>query len=403
MRMSRIGSLEAESVAPSENSQGEAWRIFTLLYPRRHLIYRVVLGATLLALVILFLLSPFFAATTVMIPPQSSSTGLGALSAALGGAGASLIGEGTFGIRNTGETYVSLLTSQTVENAVIRRFNLMDEYKTKRLSDARKILEKRVTVVYGARDGLLRLTVEAHDPNRAAELTNGYVEEFRKFSATLAVTEASQRRMFYEQELRNAKDKLANAEQQLKITEQKTGVMQLDAQARALIGSAATLRAEISAKEVEIQSLQLYATEDNPVLVTAKRELAAMQSQLSLLNNDRSDRSQNVILSKGSIDEGSLEYIRRFREVKYYETLFELLARQFEIAQLDEARQGSTVQIVDKALPPDKKMPQYRVLKALIVALFSFLATCVWLIVQNRWKSSGYAERIRELRSETPS
>ncbi len=402
MRMSRIGSLEAESVAASVNPPGEAWRVFALLFHRRRLIYRVVLGATLLALVILFLLSPFFAATTVMIPPQSSSSGLGALSAALGGGGASLIGEGTFGIRNTGETYVSLLTSQTVENAVIRRFNLMDEFKTKRLSDARKILEKRVTVVYGARDGLLRLTVEAHDPNRAAELANGYVEEFRKFSATLAVTEASQRRMFYEQELRNAKDKLANAEQQLEITEQKTGVMQLDAQARALIGSAATLRAEISAKEVEIQSLQLYATEDNPVLVTAKRELAAMQSQLSLLNNDRSDRSQNVILSKGSIDEGSLEYVRRWREVKYYETLFELLARQFEVAQLDEARQGSTVQIVDKALPPDKKMPQYRVLKALIVALFSFLATCIWLVVQGRWENSGYAERIRELRSEAP-
>jgi uncharacterized protein involved in exopolysaccharide biosynthesis len=401
--MSRTGSLEVESVAPSENPPGEAWRIFTLLFRRRHLIYRVVLGATLVALVILFLLRPYFAATTVMIPPQSSSSGLGALSAALGGAGASLIGEGTFGIRNTGETYVSLLTSQTVENAVIRRFNLMDEFKTKRLSDARKILEKRVDVVYGARDGLLRLTVEAHDPNRAAELANGYVEEFRKFSATLAVTEASQRRMFYGQELGNAKDKLANAEQQLKITEQKTGVMQIDAQARALISSAATLRAEISAKEVEIQSLQLYATEDNPVLVTAKRELAAMQSQLSLLNNDRSDRSQDVILSKGSIDEGSLEYVRRFRDVKYYDTLFELLARQFEIAQLDEARQGSTVQIVDKALPPDKKMPQYRVLIALIVALFSFLATCVWLIVHSRWKSSGYAVRIRELRSETPS
>src|SRR5277367_881564 len=161
MRMSRIGSLEVESVAPSENPPGEAWRVFALLFHRRRLIYSVVLGATLLALVILFLLSPFFAATTVMIPPQSSSSGLGALSAALGGAGASLIGEGTFGIRNTGETYVSLLTSQTVENAVIRRFKLMDEFKTKRLSDARKILEKRVTVVYGARDGMLRLTVEA--------------------------------------------------------------------------------------------------------------------------------------------------------------------------------------------------------------------------------------------------
>lgn len=401
--MSRSGSLEIESVAPSENPTGEAWRVFTLLFRRRHLIYAVVLGATLLALVISFLLSPYFEATTVMIPPQSSSTGLGALSAALGGAGASLIGEGTFGIRNTGETYVSLLTSQSVENAVIRRFNLMSEYKKKRLSDARKILEKRVTVVYGTRDGLLRLTVEAHDPNRAAELANGYVDEFRKFSATLAVTEASRRRMFYEQELKNAKDKLADAEQQLKITEQKTGVMQLDAQARALVSSAATLRAEIASKEVQIQSLQLSATEDNPVLLTARRELAAMQSQLSLLSSDRGDRSQNVILSKGSISEGSLEYVRRWRDVRYYETLFELLARQFEIAQLDEARQGSTVQIVDKALPPDKKMPQYRVLKALIVALLSFLATCVWLIVQDRWKNSGYAGRIREFRSETPS
>jgi tyrosine-protein kinase Etk/Wzc len=402
--MSRIGSLEAESVVPSENPPSEPWRVLALLFRRRRLIYTVTLGATLLALTISFLLNPFFAASTVMIPPQSPSSGLGALSAALGaGAGASLIGEGTFGIRNTGETYVSLLTSQTVENAVIHRFNLMDEFKTKRLSDARKVLEKRVTVVYGMRDGMIRLTVEAHDPNRAAELANGYVEEFRKFSATLAVTEASQRRMFYERELKNAKDKLANAEQQLKITEQQTGVMQLDAQARALIGSAATLRAEISSKEVQIQSLQLYATEDNPMLVTAKRELAAMQSQLSLLNNDHGDRSQNVILSKGSISEGSLEYVRRLRDVKYYETLFELLARQFEIAQLDEARQGSTVQIVDKALPPDKKIPQYRVLKALIVALFSFLVTCAWLVVQERWRRSGYAERVRQLRSGTPS
>lgn len=291
------------------------------------------------------------------------------------------------------------MSSQTVEDAVIRRFSLMSEFKTKRMSDARMILRKRVTIFYGQRDGLIRLSAEAHDPSRAAELANGYIEEFQRFSATLAVTEASRRRQFYQEELNSTKDKLADAEQQLKRTEAQTGVMQLDAQAKALINSAAELQAAIATKEVQIQSLETFATENNPSLIVAKRELATLQTQMSLLNANQGDNVGDVILSKRNISEGSFEYVRRLRDVKYYETLFELLARQFESAQLDEARQGATVQIVDKALPPDKKIPQHRVYIVLLAALSGFFAACVWLFIQERLQNPPYTALIRELRS----
>ena len=385
-----------------ENQIGEVMPIFSMLFRRRWTIRRVTVIAAVLAAVASLFMKPYFQATTIIMPPASPAMGLNAaIGGALAGGAVPLVADGALGIKNTGESYVALLGSQTVEDALIRRFNLMGEFKTKRMSDTRKILESRVIIFYGPRDGLIRLSVEAHDPNRAAELANGYIDEFRVFSATLAVTEASRRRQFYQQELSSTKDKLADAEEQLKISEERTGILNTDTQAKALIESAAALRAEIASKEVQIESMGMYATESNPALETAKRELAALRSQLSLLDASQVGSSQDLILSKGNMSEGSVDYIRRLRDVKYYETMFDLLAREFESAQLDEARQGSSVQIVDRALPPDKKMPQYRAFIVLLAALIAFVAACAWLIIQDRWRNSPYAARFRELRSET--
>jgi tyrosine-protein kinase Etk/Wzc len=400
--MSPTQSSHVASEAFPHNQLSEVMPVISMLFRRRWLLAKATTVAALLALGTSLVMKPYYQATTILMPPASTSMGLSAaIGGALAGNAAPLIADGSLGIKNTGESYVSLLSSRTVEDAVIRRFNLMDEFKKKRMSDTRKVLEERITIFYGPRDGLIRMSVEDHDPDRAAELANGYVEEFRKFSATLAVTEASKRRQFYQQELTNTKDKLADAEQQLKISEERTGILNTDAQAKALIESSAALRAQVASKEVQITSLEMYAAENNPTLETAKRELAALQSQLSRLDTSRVGSSEDLILSKGNISEGSIEYIRRLRDVKYYETLFEMLAREFESAQLDEARQGATIQIVDKALPPDKKMPQYRAFIILVAAFIGCLATSGWLIVQRRWRNSLYASLIRELRSET--
>ena len=163
------------------------------------------------------------------------------------------------------------------------------------------------------------------------------MDEFRELSKHLAFTEAQQRAAFFQQQLEESKDNLANAEEALKRTEQTTGLIQLDSQAKALIESAAELRAQIAAKEVQIQAMQTYATGENAQVIQAQQELESMRGQLAQLGG--SDESANsLIVPKGKVPEAGLEYVRKLRDVKYYETIFDILARQFEIAKLDEAK-----------------------------------------------------------------
>jgi uncharacterized protein involved in exopolysaccharide biosynthesis len=237
---------------------------------------------------------------------------------------------------------------------MVQHFGLMQEYRQRLLSDTRKVFEKHTTIDGSGKDGLLHISVEDRDPNRAAELANGYVDQFRKMSEHLAITEASQRRLFFEQQLEQAKDNLANAEEALKLTEQKTGLIQLDSQARALIESAASLRAQIAGKEVQIESMRTFATGENAQLIQAQQELDGLRTQLAKLGGSESIDA-GLMVPKGQVPEAGLEYVRKLRDVKYYETIFDILARQFEIAKLDEAKQGALIQVVDAAVPPDRR------------------------------------------------
>jgi len=304
--------------------------------------------------------------------------GLGSLGAALA--------SGTLGIKTPADMYVSLLTSRTVEDAMIKRFNLMGEYDEKKMSGARKEFEHRTTVVAGAKDGMIRIALEDGDPNRAAELANGYVEEFRKLSASLAITEAAQRRLFFEQQLQQAKDNLTVAEEAMRKTQQSTGVLQIDSQARSLIESAAVLRAQVVAKEVQIQSMRSFAAEDNPALILAKQELTALQAQLAQLAGSQNDAGSDINLSKGRVTGAGLEYLRRYRDLKYNETVFELLAKEFEVAKLDEAQEGSIVQVVDAAVPPDKRSFPPRTLIVLLLTLVGFFIACGWCVISESFR-----------------
>jgi tyrosine-protein kinase Etk/Wzc len=356
--------------------------ILVVLLERKRFILRFVLSAFVLAIVVSLLLPVRYEAKIVLLPPQQSSSIGSALLGQLGNMGslgslASLAG-GSLGLKNPADMYVSLLTSRTVEDAMIQRFGLMQEYHQKRMSDTRKELERRTTAVAGTKDGLIRLTIEDGDKQKAAELANGYVEEFRKLSASLAITEAARRRLFFEQQVQQAKDKLTEAEVAMSKTQQSTGVLQIDSQARALIESAAILRGQVVAKQVQIEGMRAFATDDNPNLVLAKQELAALQSQLDRVAGSNNDVGSDINLSKGRVTQSGMEYLRRFRDLKYQETVFELLAKEFEIAKLDEAREGSIVQVVDAAIPPDTKSSPHRTLIVLGATILAFFVAIFW-------------------------
>jgi len=374
-------ALKGGGSVASEEDEISLLDLLIVLAERKRLIFWVTAAFAILAVVISLLLPVRYTATVVLLPPQQNSSIGAALASQLGNLGgvAALAG-GSLGLKNPNDMFVGMLKSRTVEDAMVEHFGLMQEYHKKYLSDARKTFDSRATVDGNGKDGLIHISVEDQDPQRAADLANGYIEQFRMQSQHLAIGEAAQRRLFFEQQLVQAKDNLARAEEALKQTEQATGVIQLDSQARALIESAASLRAQITMREVEIQGMQTYATGENAQLVQAQRELEGLRAQLAKLGGSEDSASGELIVPKGRVPEAGLEYVRRLRDVKYNETIFDILARQFEIAKLDEAKQGALIQVVDPAIAPDRKSFPRRglivlgaTLAGLLIGVFSAL------------------------------
>jgi uncharacterized protein involved in exopolysaccharide biosynthesis len=357
---------------PTAGELGEANEEISLLdlmiviAERKRVVLRTTLIFAVVAIVVSLLLPARYTATLTLLPPQEGSSMGAALSSQLGNLGgmAALAG-GSLGLKNPNDRYVAMLQSRTVEDAMVKRYGLMQEYHKRYLSDARKEFQDHTAVDGNGKDGLIHISVEDHDAQRAAELANGYVDQYRDLSQHLAITEASQRRLFFQQELEQAKNNLANAEVALEQTEQKTGVIQPDSQERALIESAASLRAQITAREVQIQGMRTYATGENSELVQAQQELAGLKAQLAKLGGSEDASGKDFLIPKGLVPEAGMEYVRRLRDVKYYETIFDILARQFEVAKLDEAKEGAVIQVIDPAVPPDRRSFPKRSLIAL--------------------------------------
>jgi capsule polysaccharide export protein KpsE/RkpR len=362
-RKFRVPTENQESADPVSTAfSGSLPPLIRVAFKRRKLIGMAALVIVVLALALAVLLPRRYMATTVILPPQQGGSPGAAMMAQLGSLGAMAgMGGGALGIKNPNDLQAALLKSRTVEDAMAERFHLQALYHAKYLSSARKHWEKKTLIDNGLKDGLIRLSVTDRDPRRAAELANGWVEEYRRFSATMAVTEASQRRLFFEQQLNGARQDLAHAEDEMKQTQQRTGVIELDGQAHAMIASAAMLRVQVAAKQVEIQAMRQFAADGNPDLERARQEMSSLQGQLSSMDVANDRPGGDLVAPKGNLSEAGLDYARALREVKYREMVVELLARQYEMARVDEARQGAQVQVVDAAVVPDRPVSQFRV------------------------------------------
>lgn len=358
-----------------------------VLAKRRRFIFWFTGAAAVLAIIVALLLPNRYTAETLVMPPaQNSSLGSALLGQFAGSGSLAAIAGAGLGIRNPADMYVSLFRSRTVEEEVIRQFGLMARYRDKKMADTRRDFEDHSTVVLGVKDGLIRVTITDRDPKLAADIANAYVDDFRKLSEHLAITEASQRRMFFQQQLVEANKNLATSEEALKHTEQSTGVLQIDSQARSLIESAAGLRGQIAAKEVQLQAMKSYATEDNPDMIVAAQELAALKAQLAKLGGSSELSSSDIIVPKGNLPGAGMEYLRKLRDVKYYSTVAELIARQLEVAKLDEAREGAIVQVADVAVPPDRKSSPHRIVIVVLMTLLAFACASLCVLASARWK-----------------
>lgn len=336
----------------------------------------LVLGLPLLAAVITAVyslsLSPVYTATTKILPPQQGQSAATALAGQLG----ALVGlGGAPSVRNTNELYVAMLTSRTIADVLIGRFGLHQGSGSR--EGTRKALAN-ATIVKAGRDGLITISFEDTDRKRAAILANAYVEELYKLNQSLAVTEASQRRLFFEQQLKLVRDNLAQAEHAARQALERGGIVQVEGHGRAILEATARLRGQISVKEIQLSAMRTFATEHNPEYTMALRELDAMKRELVKLEG-----GGPVENAAGASDKG-IDSFRLLRNVKYYETMYELLAKQYEVARIDEAKDSSLIQVLDAAIEPESKSRPRRTFMVL-VAGFCALAAAVLLVFAIEW------------------
>jgi tyrosine-protein kinase Etk/Wzc len=349
----------------------------------------ITLVLALASFVYAMLIPPTYTARVTLVPPGAQQqSGSSAALAALGSLGGLA---GGLGSRTPDELYVALLKSESVVRALDDKFRLKERYQISSNETLRKLVPSFVRVASDKKSGVITVEVDDKDPKFAADLANGVPAELTKVLSRLAVSEAQQRRVFYEQQLKDTKERLIKAEQDLRAVQEKSGVIVLDKQAEALIGGAAQLRALIAEREVQLKVLRTAATDQNPDVMRLNSELHALRSELSRMESKQDGSPGSVVdMPVGKIPEAAIDYVRARRELKLQETLLEGIVRQYELAKLDEAKEGTSLQQVDKAIPPDRKSKPSRTLIILAGALLGLLGSSVVVI----WRR--YAALARE-------
>lgn len=344
-------------------------------------IIRMAVGIFLIVTAYAFLLPFRYTSTATFIPPNLNSGS--SMSSALAGQ-LSAFGAGDLlgGVKNSGDLYVGILRSRSVASQLVKRFDLKRVYAVKRDSQAEAALESATTITVDAKTSIVTIDVTDKSPALAHDLASAFMDALRETNGRLALSQSSQRRLFFEQQLAKEKDDLEDAEVELKKTEEKSGLIAPTGQTEAEIRTIAETQAQIAVRQVQLAALRQSATDQNPETIRLRSEIEDLQGQLSRLQRGGSNESVAAIPTS-KVPELQLEYVRKEREVKYHEALFEMLSKQYEAARLDEARDSPILQVLDPASYPDSKSSPKRSYYMLGGFLFGLVASCCWVLMRE--------------------
>jgi len=374
--------------------------LIPLLQAKRFLAMWTLLFA-LLGAIVAFIVRPVYTAEAVIMPPQQQSSATSLIMGQLG-ALSSLGGGAALGLKNPADMFIGILESRSIADNLTKRFDLSSVYGEKTDEQTRKKLASN-TNIESSKDGLIHIMIKDHDAKRAASLANAYVDELYAINSRLAIGEASQRRLFFDQQLAKENIALAAAEDALKKTEEKTGVIQLSGQAQITLSSIANLQAQIASREVELGVARTFATDENPDVQRLLQEIVSLKRELSSRETaQQAVTPGNVQVPAGSVPSVGLEYLRKQRDVQYHEALFALLLKQREAASLDEAKSAPLIQVVDSAVAPERKSGPSRALIVIGLAMLGLMLAIGWLflksLIAGLRRDPRQEQRLHELR-----
>lgn len=378
---------------PGSNTGGRPSRLerhpflewLIVLAKRKSFILKCVCAAAVGSVVLVLLLPNMYSANARVLPAEQHQLSSIGLANQLNLSGA--LSQGT-------EIHVAMLSSETVANRLIDRFSLMKVYGAGLKTDARQKLGRRTQITLD-KGSVISISVDDRDAQRAADLANGYVEELEGLTKSLAVNQTHRQKEFLSKQVEAVSEQLASAEQDLRTSEEKTGLVLFDPQTKALIEQAAKMRAKVAAQEVHVQWLSSFAAAENPELARANQELAAMRIQQEKLEVGDSTRSVNVPLER--MPGSRLEYERKQRDVRFREYLLNLLTQQLQAATVDESHAElmvqSPVQLLDRAVPAEERSAPHRLLIVFSVVASALLLATLAAFIMEKVERARYARK----------
>ena len=328
---------------------------------------------------LVLLVHPTFTSKAVILPPQQGQSSAALISQL--GSLASLTGLGSgASVKDPNDLYMAVLQSETVQNNLIKRLNLQSAWKASKLSDARRVLAADSKFV-SEKGGLISITVKDGDPRRAAAIANAYVDELHDINSRLIIGEAAVRRNFFAQQLAIEKDRLTDAEIALQQAEESTGAISPSGQTSVVISQVASLQSQILSREVQLDTLRTTSTDQNPEVIRMNSEVEGLKAKLRDLESVKTGRKPgDISLTSRSLPEDQVVILRKQRDVQYHTLIFDLIARQFEAARMDEAKASPLIQILDPAQPAERKSSPFRALWTLAGLFLGFVFGCLRVI-----------------------
>ena len=351
--------------------------LFLVIAKNRVLIFKITFYSCLLSVIISLLLPNIYRSSVKILPPQNTSSLPQQFLSSLADIPIQIPGKVDYS-----SLYSELVKSNDVIDYAIERNNLREFYKEDEKDDLREIVRKNIITEVDKKSGIITISYLSKEPEVSYNVVRSLIEGLKKLNDRLAITVASQKRLFYEEQLLNAKENLIRSEEDLKTFQFKIGSVKVDEELKAAVEEASALRAKISAKEVELSVLKKYVTPENTKYKNLVDEIAALKEQLSKLQS-KIPSDDDALLSAKKASTYGIEYIRKMREFKYNESLYEILLKQYEIAKLEEARDPTIIQIVEKPEIPQKRFKPKRRLIVAITTILSFFFSVFLVFVKK--------------------
>jgi tyrosine-protein kinase Etk/Wzc len=393
--------LGDERPTGSEESEINLLDYLLVFLKRKKFICAVTIGATLLVAFVSLIVPKTYRAESRILPPvQNGSTSSQLLSQLSGATGFNVAAVSS--MKTPNDLYIGLLKSRPVLDGIIDKLKMMEHYRTRSKDEARTRLLSELKPQDDKKSGIITVAVENRDASLAAQIANTAVDELKTLNKKLAVTEAGQRRLFYEEQLRDVRDSLLQSEESMKGFQEKTGAIKMDDQAKAVIQSVAQMRAAIASKEVQLKVMKTYATSNNPDAQRLEEEVRGLKEQLVQLESKSGQSKADPFMPTSRMPQLGTDYARKMRELKFNEALFEILLKQFEAAKLDEARDAAIIQIVEKAETPEKRIRPKRTQMVIIAFIVSFFVSAFGAFfleyLDNSRKNPENRERLELMR-----